>query len=102
MGIPWVRFSHTVPAPAKTVPILGIYPYKPYPLVVCHETHGMSFTRGCFALHDWLQDYRITNRYANHHYSIIRLTLTFSSSWSSGACAGQREKPPGLSFTCEK
>ena len=45
-GIPRVRFSHTVPTPAETVPMAGVGTYRPVKITVCHKTRGISLTRG--------------------------------------------------------
>jgi hypothetical protein len=49
-GIPRVGFSHTVPKPADTVPMLGIHLYRPVIHVVLNETRGTYGTRSFFSL----------------------------------------------------
>jgi len=46
MGIPRVRFSHTVPEPLETVPELGSGIYRPVKSLVLCETRGIMDTRG--------------------------------------------------------
>ena len=48
-GIPRVRFSHTVPEPAKTVPCTGMGTYQPVIFAVYQETRGILITRGYFS-----------------------------------------------------
>ena len=45
-GIPWVRFSHTIPVPAETAPVAGTGTSRPVISTVCYETRGIPFTRG--------------------------------------------------------
>jgi hypothetical protein len=48
-GIPRVRFSHTVPEPAETVPSTGTGTYRPVIFAVYQETRGILITRGYFS-----------------------------------------------------
>jgi len=43
-GILQVQFSHTIPVPTKTVPMVGTDTYWPIIFMVCHKTRGILFT----------------------------------------------------------
>ena len=60
-GIPRVQFSHTVPVPAKTVPMAGTGTHQPVVFAVCYETRGIPFTHGYLQL--FLFKYTYLNKY---------------------------------------
>jgi len=46
MGIPWVRFSHTIPIPAHTVPVQPQVRFSRVLGTVSYETSGTTGTCG--------------------------------------------------------
>jgi len=46
MGIPWVRFSHTVPVPTHTVPVQPRVRFLRVADTGFHETRGTTSTHG--------------------------------------------------------
>src|ERR1700689_472631 len=49
-GNPWVRFSHTVPVPANTVPVTGTTRTRPVNCAVSNKTRSIHDTRGYISL----------------------------------------------------
>jgi hypothetical protein len=49
-GNPWVGFSHTVPVPLYTVPVVGTTRTQPVNCAVSDETRGIHDTCGYFSL----------------------------------------------------
>jgi hypothetical protein len=70
MGIPWVGIFHTVPVPANTIPVPGIYQYRLVHVMVPHETCGITITHGILILKILKLTITITRNYY-YHYNIV-------------------------------
>ena len=51
MGILQVQFSHTLPISANTLPVHGVYRYRPVNIMVSYKTHGINVTHGILMIY---------------------------------------------------